>query len=30
MSAAWLKNVPLTAAAQELIKYLEYNEPYEF
>lgn len=30
MSAAWLKNVPLTAAAKELIKYFEYNEPSEF
>ncbi|WP_055669876.1 LysR family transcriptional regulator [Desnuesiella massiliensis] len=30
MSAAWLKNIPLTAAAKELIKYLEYNPPYEF
>jgi len=29
MSVAWLKNVSLTAAAKELIKYLEYNEPYE-
>lgn len=29
MSAAWLKNTPLTAAAIELLKYLEYNEPYE-
>lgn len=30
MSAAWLKNIPLTAAAKELIKYLEYTPPYEF
>lgn len=29
MSVAWLKKVPLTAAAKELIKRLEYNEPYE-
>lgn len=30
MSVAWLKDIPLTAAAKELIKYLEYNPPYEF
>lgn len=30
MSVAWLKNVPLTAAAKELIKYLEHDEAYEF
>lgn len=30
MSVAWLKNVALTSAAKELIKYLEYNAPYEF
>ena len=30
MSVAWLKSIPLTAAAKELIKYLEYNPPYEF
>jgi DNA-binding transcriptional LysR family regulator len=30
MSAAYLKNVPLTAAAKELMKYLEYDVPYEF
>jgi DNA-binding transcriptional LysR family regulator len=29
MSAAWLTNTPLTAAAIELLKYLEYNESYE-
>lgn len=29
MSVAWLKGVPLTAAAKELIKCLEYDEPYE-
>jgi LysR family transcriptional regulator, cyn operon transcriptional activator len=29
MSVAWLKNTPLTAAAIELMKYLEYNEPNE-
>lgn len=30
MSVAWLKDLPLTSAAKELIKYLEYNPPYEF
>lgn len=30
MSVAWLKNIPLTAAAKELIKCLEHDEPYEF
>jgi hypothetical protein len=30
MSAAYLKNVPLAPAAKELIRYLEYNIPYEF
>lgn len=30
MGIAWLKNVPLTSAAKELIKYFEYNEPSEF
>jgi LysR family transcriptional regulator, cyn operon transcriptional activator len=29
MSVAWLKNTPLTSASKELLKYLEYNEPYE-
>jgi LysR family transcriptional regulator, cyn operon transcriptional activator len=29
MSVAWLKNVPLSAAAKELIKCLEYEQPYE-
>jgi DNA-binding transcriptional LysR family regulator len=30
MSVAWLKDLPLTSAAKELINYLEYNPPYEF
>jgi len=30
MSVAWLKDIPLTSAAKELIKCLEYEEPYEF
>lgn len=30
MSAAYLKNVPLAPAAKEIIRYLEYNIPYEF
>lgn len=30
MSLAWLKDAPLTAAATELMKFLEYNEPHEF
>lgn len=30
MGAAWLKDIPLTSAARELIRFLEYNPPYEF
>jgi DNA-binding transcriptional LysR family regulator len=30
ISIAWLKNVPLSAAAKELIKHLEYSESSEF
>lgn len=30
IGAAWLKDVPLSAAAKELIKQLDYNEQYEF
>lgn len=29
MSLAWLKDAPLTSAATELMKFLDYNEPYE-
>ena len=30
ISIAWLKNFPLTAAARELVKHLEYSESSEF